>query len=122
MQAGVNAGHEPARKAPVLLKGYDMLYAPFAGDLHRAVGGAVVDDQDFDLIHPVDLPGQMVQRHAERLRLIIAGNLNDQLHWQALPYVWCTHQTNVIIPFFPLSVNAARRRQKPEGAKPSGFG
>ena len=98
-----------------------MLNAPFAGDLHRAVGGTVVDNQDFDLIHPVDVTGQMVQRHAERFRLVIAGNLNNQLHWQALPYVWCAYQTNDIIPFFLPPVNDAYRRQKPEGFAPSGF-
>lgn len=60
MKTGVNPRHEAARQSFVLAEGNDMVYAPFPGYLHGRVLGAVVDDENFQLIDPVDLLGQMI--------------------------------------------------------------
>ena len=51
-----------------------------AGDLDRAVGRAVVDDQHFDHVEARDLTGEVCQRRGQRLLLVEAGDLDDELH------------------------------------------
>ena len=63
-----------------------MVDAPVPGHLHGSVLGAVVDNQGFDGINAFNVLWQMIQRHSQRFRLIVAGNLDDQLHWQR-PFV-----------------------------------
>ena len=56
---------------------YDVVHAPAAGNLHRVVPGAVVDDQVLDYIDPVNMFRQVVQGDLKGLRLIQAGDLDD---------------------------------------------
>jgi len=46
---------------------------------------AIVDDQDFDTIDAINLARQGNQRFGQACRLIIAGNLDDQLHSARIP-------------------------------------
>ncbi len=79
-QAGVQAGHEAGGQAPVLAEVHDIVDAPAAGHLLGVVQGAVVDDQVLDGVDPVDVLRQVVQGNLEGLRLVQAGDLDDQLH------------------------------------------
>ena len=54
------------------------------GDLHRPVGTAIIDDQPFDHVDAGHFARQIAQRLAKRLFLVVAGDLNDQLHRRAL--------------------------------------
>ena len=53
-----------------------------ARDLDRAVGRAVVDHEPLDLVEALDLAREVGKRDRERLLLVQAGNLDDQLHRQ----------------------------------------
>ena len=55
LQAGVEAGLEAGGEALVVGQPDDVLDPVLAGDLDRAVGRAVVDDQQLDLVDAVDL-------------------------------------------------------------------
>jgi len=55
-QASIQAPAEGARQAQVSLVTHDVVNADLSGYLHGPVGAAVVDDQDFHLIDPGNLP------------------------------------------------------------------
>ena len=80
LEAGVEAGLEGRREALVVGQADDVLDAALAGDLDRAVGRAVVDDEELDLVDAVDLPRQVGDRRRQRRLLVEAGDLDDQLH------------------------------------------
>ena len=61
--------------------------AVLACDLDRAVRRAVVDDEPLDVVEPGDLAREVAQGDGERLLLVQAGDLDDQLHGQAPPGV-----------------------------------
>ena len=71
-----------------------MVDAVVAGDLDRAVGGAVVDHEPLDHVEALDGPRKVAQRDGERLLLVQAGDLNDQLHrmsWSHCGVNWARH-------------------------------
>ena len=80
MQAGVQPGHKAACQPLVALEADNVVHPKAPRLRHGAVAAAVVDDQGFNLINAVNLPGQVFQRHMERFFLIIAGNLDNQFH------------------------------------------
>ena len=53
LQRGVEAGLEGRGQAPVVRQPHDVVDAVLARDLHRAVGGAVVDHEPFDLLDAI---------------------------------------------------------------------
>src|SRR3712207_8517322 len=52
----------------------------FRSDLDGSVSRAVVDDEPLDLVEPGDLTRKVCQRARERLLLVEAGDLDDELH------------------------------------------
>ena len=80
LEAGVEAGLEAGRQPLVVGQPDDVLDAVLAGDLDRAVGRAVVDDQQLDLVDPLDPAGDVGDRRRQRRLLVEAGDLDDQLH------------------------------------------
>jgi len=64
-----------------------MMNAEPAGDVAGIILAAVVDDQNFDTIDPVDLARQGDQRFGQAFRFIIAGDLDNQLHDMPVPLV-----------------------------------
>ena len=59
-EAAVQTGHEALCQALVLFEVHHMVDAPFPCHLDRVVVAAVVDDEIFDLVHPVQLLRQIV--------------------------------------------------------------
>ena len=57
-----------------------MLDALLARDLDRAIGRAVVDDQQLDRVEAVDLAWQIADRRRQGGLLVEAGDLDDELH------------------------------------------
>ena len=57
-----------------------MVHPVGPGDLDGAVGGAVVDDQPLDAVEALDVARQVGQRHGQRLGLVEARDLDDELH------------------------------------------
>jgi hypothetical protein len=51
-----------------------------AGDLDRAVRRPVVDDEHLDDVDPRDLPRDGGDDEGQRLLLVEAGDLHDELH------------------------------------------
>ena len=80
LQAGVEPGLEAARQALVVGQPDDVVDAQLARDRDRAIGRAVVDDEPLDGVETVDLTGQVAHRDRQRLLLVQAGDLDDQLH------------------------------------------
>ena len=80
LQRRVEARLEALREPLVVREPHDVVDAVGAGDLDRAVGGAVVDDEPLDLVEALDLAREVGKRDRERLLLVEAGNLDDQLH------------------------------------------
>ena len=74
---------KPAAR-PLLFVSRTMWSTPLlAGDLDRAVGRAVVDDQPLDDVEARDLAREVGQRCRERRLLVEAGDLDDELHARA---------------------------------------
>ena len=80
LEAGVEPGLEAGGEALVVGQADDVLDPALARDLDRAVGRAVVDDQQLDLVDAVDCAGQVGDRRRQRRLLVEAGDLDDQLH------------------------------------------
>ena len=80
LQAGVEPGLEAGREALVVGQPDDVLDPALAGDLDRAVGRAVVDHEQLDRVEAVDRARQVGDRRRQRLLLVQAGDLDDQLH------------------------------------------
>ncbi len=59
-QRRIQSRHKPSGEPFVLRKTHDMMYAPLPGHFHRIVPAPVVDNQIFDFINPVDMPGQVI--------------------------------------------------------------
>ncbi len=77
---GVEAGLEAVGEALVVGQPDDVVDAVRTRDLDGAIGRAVVDDEPLDAVEPVHLARQVGQRLGERLLLVEAGDLDDQLH------------------------------------------
>ena len=80
LQAGVEPRLEARREALVVGQADDVLDPVLAGDLDRAVGRAVVDDQQLDRVDALDLARDVGDRGGEGRLLVEAGDLDDQLH------------------------------------------
>ena len=80
LQRRVEPGLEALREALVVGQPHDVVDAVRARDLDRAVGGAVVDHEPLDLVEALDRARKVGERDGERLLLVEAGNLDDQLH------------------------------------------
>ena len=80
LQRGVEARLEARGQALVVRQPDDVVDAVLAGDLDRAVGRAVVDDQPLDDVEAGDLAREVGQRRRERVLLVEARDLDDQLH------------------------------------------
>ncbi len=79
-EAGVDAGAEGARQALVVLVADDVVDADLARHRDRAVGRAVVDDEDLDRIDAVDRARNVGDGLRQRRLFIETRNLYDQLH------------------------------------------
>ena len=67
-------------QALVVLMLDDVIDADLKGERHGAVGRAIVDDEDFDLVYPLDPSRYVRDGLAQRGFLIVARDLYDQLH------------------------------------------
>ena len=105
LQAGVEAGLEAGGQALVVGQPDDVVDAVLAGDLDGAVGRAVVDDEPLDGVEAVDLAREVGQRRRERLLLVEAGDLDDELHLGPVAGVCRVGRTGV-----------PHRRRRPDGA------
>ena len=79
-----SAASSPAWKAaarPLLLVSRTMWSTPLrARDVHRTVGGAVVDHEPLDRVDARHLARQFGESRGQLVLLVPAGNLDDQLH------------------------------------------
>ena len=80
LEAGVEPGAEGVGKAAVAGLGDDMIDAEGPRDLDRAVGRAVVDDQDLHLVDARDAPRNGGHGLGQRRLFVVAGDLDDELH------------------------------------------
>ena len=80
LQARVEARLEAGGEALVVRQLDDVVDAVLARDLDRPVGRAVVDDEPLDDVDAGDLAREVGQRRRERLLLVEAGDLDDELH------------------------------------------
>ena len=79
LQAGVDAGLERRRQALVPAKPDDVIDAAGSRDVGGAVARPVVDHQDFDRVDAGDGLRQIGERRRQRLRLVQARDLDDEL-------------------------------------------
>ena len=80
LQRGVHAGLECARQPLVVRQAHDVADAVGARDGDRVIARPVVDHENLDRIEPGKLAGEVGERRRKLLRLVLAGNLDDQLH------------------------------------------
>jgi hypothetical protein len=80
LQRGVQPGLEALCESLVVGEPHDMVDAVRPRDLDRRVCGAVVDDEPLDRVEALDLARQVRKRDGERLLLVEAGDLDDELH------------------------------------------
>ena len=79
LERGVDAGGERRRQPLVPAQPDDVIDAGRARDIGRAVARSVVDDQDFDDVDARDGSRQFRQRRRQRVRLVEARDLDDEL-------------------------------------------
>jgi hypothetical protein len=60
---------------------HDVLDPVGAGDCGGAVVAAVVDHQHLDRVDPGNAFRQVAERRRQRLGLVVAGALDDELHY-----------------------------------------
>ena len=84
LQRRVDARLEAGRQALVVGQAHEVVDAVRARDLDRRVGRAVVDHQPLDLVEAVELARQVGERLRQLLRLVEAGDLDDELHGRAI--------------------------------------
>ena len=76
----LDACHERRRQAAVPGEAHDVVN-PELGRLRAgAVGAAVVDDEHFDGVDPLDAPREVREGRTQVVALVQAGDLNDELH------------------------------------------
>ena len=80
LQAGVEARLEARGEPLVVGEADDVVDAARARDLDGAVGRAVVDDSHSTWSTPGSSRGRSRERPGQRLLLVEAGDLDDQLH------------------------------------------
>lgn len=79
-EGGLDAGGEGGGEAAIAAEGDDVLDAEAAGDFDGVVGGAIVDDLDFDGIDAWDGFGEVRNGFGEGFLFVEAGNLDDEFH------------------------------------------
>ena len=82
IEAGVYAGPECARQAAPCLVTNDIIDPCFPGDLGRAVGAAIINDQNPDLINTVNVSWNIRNGLPQGLFFVETRNLDDELHSQ----------------------------------------
>ena len=80
LQPGVEPGLEGRGQSLVVGQPDDVVDAVLAGDLDRAIGRPVVDDQPLDGVESGDRAREPAQRERQLILLVEARNLDDQLH------------------------------------------
>jgi hypothetical protein len=80
LQGCVEPGLEAGGEALVVGQRDDVVDAVRARHLDGRVGRAVVDDQPLDLVDPLDLAREVGERRRQLLGLVVAWDLDDQLH------------------------------------------
>ena len=80
LQRGVDARLEARRQTLVVGQAHEVVDAVRARHRDRLVGRAVVDHEPLDGVEALDLARQVRERRAELLRLVEAGDLDDELH------------------------------------------
>ena len=80
----VHAVAERAGQAHVPGVVHEVRDAVLPGDGQGAVRGPVVDDQDRDLVHAVDLGRDRLEHRGQGLFLVEAGTLDEDLHVRPL--------------------------------------
>ena len=79
LDGGVDAGDERRREPLVAAHADDVIHAAGARDVGGAVAGAVIDDERFDDVDPGHGLRQIGERRRQRLRLVQARDLDDEL-------------------------------------------
>src|SRR5206468_11310474 len=79
-QARVEPGLEGFGEPLVVRQADDVVDAVASRDFDGCVSRTVVDDQPLDLVDPGHLSRQVLQGRGQLLRLVEAGDLDDQLH------------------------------------------
>jgi hypothetical protein len=77
---GAQAENEHPRQSLIATQAQNVLDPGEPRRVGGAVGRAVVDDEDFDLVDPCDLARHVGNDLRQVLRLVEAGNLHDELH------------------------------------------
>jgi hypothetical protein len=80
LQAGVEPGLEGGGEALVVREAHDVIDAARARDLDRAVGRAVIDHEPLDALDPRNLAREIRERRGEGVLLVVARDLDDELH------------------------------------------
>ena len=80
LKAGVETRLEGMSQAAVAGKPDDVVRPGLAGDFAGAVGGAIVDDEDFDLVYAFDPARDGCNGLRQGPLFVEAGDLHDQLH------------------------------------------
>ena len=75
-KTAVQSCHKPFGKSFILFETDNMVHAPSSCHFHRIVPAAVIDDQIFDFFNSLQRFWQIIQCDLQRLRLVIAGDLN----------------------------------------------
>jgi len=83
----VNAVAERSRQTHVGGVPEDVCHTVLAGHLDSAISGAIIDDENFDLIDAVDMGGHASQYQRQRRLLIEARHLDDEFHPHRIPVV-----------------------------------
>ena len=84
LEAGIDTVTETASQSDVALVADDVVDADLTGYFNRAVGAAVIDDEDFHLVDPGNLPWDVRNCFGKRVLLVITGDLDDQLQGELL--------------------------------------
>ena len=80
LSAASRPGLERGGEALVLVQADDVVDAVLAGDLDGAVARAVVDDEPLDDVEARHVARQRGERDREAALLVLAGDLDDELH------------------------------------------
>ena len=80
LEAGVEPRLEAGGQPLVVGQADDVVDAVLARDLDGPIRRAIVDDEPLDLVEPRDLAGEVAQGDGEGFLLVLARDLDDELH------------------------------------------
>ncbi len=113
-ERGVDAGGERRGEPAVVGKAHDVVHSELHRPFARSVGAPVVDDEDLDLVDPVHHARQIRHGLREVIALVIAGNLDDELHDAAgEPRIVTTRSPTAILSSAMLTSPGARTPPMP---------